>query len=50
VHGQVANTGSRTTGGHVATAPTSTAQETHPNPENKTYPLEDPHPGEEPPE
>ena len=54
VHGQVANAGPRTTSGHVATAPTSTpsstAQETHPNPENKTYPLEDQHPGEEPPE
>jgi hypothetical protein len=51
VHGQVANAAPRTTGGHVATAPTSapssTAQESQ---QNKTYPLEDPHPGEEPPE
>jgi lipid-binding SYLF domain-containing protein len=53
VHGQVANAAPRT-GGHVATAPTSapssTAQESQQHSENKTYPLEDQHPGEEPPE
>jgi lipid-binding SYLF domain-containing protein len=50
-HGQIANAAPRTTSGHVATAPpsapTSTAQEPS---ANKSYPLEDQHPGEEPPE
>jgi lipid-binding SYLF domain-containing protein len=51
VSGTVASTAPRTTSGHVATAPTSssTPQESQPQPA-KTYPLEDPHPGEEPPE
>jgi len=52
VHGQVANTAPRTTSGHVATAPApappASAQE--PSSTNKSYPLEDQHPGEEPPE
>jgi hypothetical protein len=54
VHGQVANTAPRSTSGHVATAPasspSSTAQDSQQHSENKTYPLEDQHPGEEPPE
>jgi lipid-binding SYLF domain-containing protein len=54
VHGQVANAPPRTTSGHVAaapaTAPSSTAQEAQTHSENKSYPLEDQHPGEEPPE
>jgi lipid-binding SYLF domain-containing protein len=51
VHGQVANAAPRTSSGHVATAPTSAPSSTAPeSQQNKTYPLEDPHPGEEPPE
>jgi lipid-binding SYLF domain-containing protein len=53
VHGQVANAPPRTTSGHVAAAPaapSSTAQEAQTHSENKSYPLEDQHPGEEPPE
>jgi lipid-binding SYLF domain-containing protein len=47
-----ANTAPRTTSGHVATAPAASspsAQESQPRPA-ATFPLEDPHPGEEPPE
>jgi lipid-binding SYLF domain-containing protein len=51
VSGTVASTEPRSSG-HVATAPaspSSTSQESQPQPA-KTYPLEDPNPGEEPPE
>ena len=47
-----ANTAPRTTSGHVATAPTGSAsspQESSAKPA-QTYPLEDPSPGQEPPE
>jgi hypothetical protein len=52
VAGQVASTAPRTTSGHVASAPTSPAsQEPKSQAEPaKTYPLEDQHPGQEPPE
>jgi lipid-binding SYLF domain-containing protein len=54
VHGQVAKTAPRG-GDHVATAPTNSQSSTSQEPQSQpkpasTYPLEDQHPGEEPPE
>jgi len=54
VAGQVASTAPRTTSGHVAAAPaSSSASSAAPASQSepaKTYPLEDEHPGQEPPE
>jgi lipid-binding SYLF domain-containing protein len=54
VHGQVANTAPRSSG-NVATVPTTSQPATSQEPQSHaqpatTYPLEDQHPGEEPPE
>jgi lipid-binding SYLF domain-containing protein len=54
VHGQVAKTAPRS-GDHVATAPTGSQSSSSQAPQSQaqpatTYPLEDQHPGEEPPE